>query len=90
MHQAAKEYHWNLNYGAMALMWRGGCIIRSRFLGKIKEAFDNNPQLTKPAARQFLYRRDCQGAAERVATRRRSRCRAGHSRPLLQHRPRLL
>ena len=43
---AAKEYKWNLNYGGIALMWRGGCIIRSRFLGKIKEAFDANPGLT--------------------------------------------
>jgi 6-phosphogluconate dehydrogenase len=42
---AAKEYGWNLNYGGIALMWRGGCIIRSAFLGKIKEAFDNNPDL---------------------------------------------
>ena len=40
---AAKEYGWNLNYGGIALMWRGGCIIRSIFLGKIKEAFDKNP-----------------------------------------------
>jgi 6-phosphogluconate dehydrogenase len=40
---AAKEYGWNLNMGGIALMWRGGCIIRSRFLGKIKEAFDKNP-----------------------------------------------
>jgi 6-phosphogluconate dehydrogenase len=39
---AAKENGWNLNMGGIALMWRGGCIIRSRFLGKIKEAFDNN------------------------------------------------
>ena len=39
---AAKENRWNLNMGGIALMWRGGCIIRSRFLGKIKEAFDNN------------------------------------------------
>jgi 6-phosphogluconate dehydrogenase len=46
MRAAAKEYGWNLNYGGIALMWRGGCIIRSRFLGKIKEAFDNNPKLT--------------------------------------------
>lgn len=43
---AAREYKWNLNYGGIALMWRGGCIIRSAFLGKIKEAFDNNPGLT--------------------------------------------
>ncbi len=46
MRAAAKEYGWNLNYGGIALMWRGGCIIRSRFLGKIKEAYDNNPKLT--------------------------------------------
>src|SRR5204863_6239027 len=46
MRTAAKEYGWNLNYGGIALMWRGGCIIRSRFLGKIKEAFDNNSKLT--------------------------------------------
>ena len=42
---AAKENGWNLNMGGIALMWRGGCIIRSRFLGKIKEAFDKNPSL---------------------------------------------
>ncbi len=45
MRAAAKEYGWNLNYGGIALMWRGGCIIRSVFLGKIKEAFDNNPAI---------------------------------------------
>ena len=46
MRAAAAEYKWNLNYGGIALMWRGGCIIRSRFLGKIKEAYDNNPKLS--------------------------------------------
>jgi 6-phosphogluconate dehydrogenase len=46
MRAAAAEYGWNLNYGGIALMWRGGCIIRSAFLGKIKEAFDKNPGLT--------------------------------------------
>ena len=46
MRAAAKEYGWNLNYGGIALMWRGGCIIRSRFLGKIKDAFDKNPALS--------------------------------------------
>ncbi len=46
MRAAAKEYNWNLNYGGIALMWRGGCIIRSAFLGKNKEAFDNNPKLS--------------------------------------------
>lgn len=45
MREAAKEYGWDLNYGGIALMWRGGCIIRSVFLGKIKEAFDKNPEL---------------------------------------------
>ena len=45
MREAAKEYKWNLNNGGIALMWRGGCIIRSVFLGKIKEAFDKNPNL---------------------------------------------
>lgn len=45
MMEAAKEYNWNLNYGGIALMWRGGCIIRSRFLEDIKKAFDNNSGL---------------------------------------------
>ncbi len=46
MRQAAKTYNWNLNYGGIALMWRGGCIIRSVFLGKIKEAYDKKPDLS--------------------------------------------
>jgi 6-phosphogluconate dehydrogenase len=46
LREAAKEEGWNLNMGGIALMWRGGCIIRSRFLGKIKIAYDNNPKLT--------------------------------------------
>ena len=45
MRTAAKTYNWNLNYGGIALMWRGGCIIRSVFLGKIKEAYDKDPNL---------------------------------------------
>ncbi len=45
MRAAAKEHNWNLNYGGIALVWRGGCIIRSVFLGKIKQAFDKNPKL---------------------------------------------
>ncbi|GAA5527354.1 decarboxylating NADP(+)-dependent phosphogluconate dehydrogenase [Herpetosiphon gulosus] len=45
MRAAAKEQGWNLNYGGIALMWRGGCIIRSAFLGKIEEAYRNNPEL---------------------------------------------
>jgi len=45
MRAAAEEFKWTLNYGGIALMWRGGCIIRSKFLGKIKDAFDANPKL---------------------------------------------
>lgn len=45
LREAAKEYHWKLNYGSIALLWRGGCIIRSVFLGKIKAAFDLQPEL---------------------------------------------
>jgi len=46
MQTAAKTYGWNLNYGGIALMWRGGCIIRSVFLGKIKDAFDRDPAIS--------------------------------------------
>ena len=46
MRAAAQEYKWNLNYGGIALMWRGGCIIRSIFLGKIKEAYVRKPDLS--------------------------------------------
>jgi 6-phosphogluconate dehydrogenase len=52
---AAKENGWNLNMGGIALMWRGGCIIRSRFLGKIKEAFDKNHELTNLLLDSFFF-----------------------------------
>ena len=45
LREAAKVFGWNLNYGGIALMWRGGCIIKSVFLGNIKEAYDKNPKL---------------------------------------------
>jgi 6-phosphogluconate dehydrogenase len=45
MRQASTEMKWNLHFGSIALMWRGGCIIRSKFLGKIKQAFEKNPKL---------------------------------------------
>jgi 6-phosphogluconate dehydrogenase len=54
LREAAKEYKWNLNFGGIALMWRGGCIIRSRFLGKIKEAFDKHPQLENLLVDEFF------------------------------------
>ncbi len=62
MRAAAKENNWNLNYGGIALMWRGGCIIRSVFLGKIKEAFDKNPKLTNLLLDDFFRKaiKDCQ------------------------------
>ena len=56
MREASKEQNWNLNFGGIALMWRGGCIIRSRFLGKIKDAFDNNPDLTSLLLDEFFSR----------------------------------
>lgn len=54
MREAAKEYGWNLNYGSIALMWRGGCIIRSAFLGNIKQAFDKNPGLENLLLDEFF------------------------------------
>jgi len=54
MRAAAAEYGWNLNYGGIALMWRGGCIIRSAFLGKIKEAFKRNPNLVNLLTDKFF------------------------------------
>jgi 6-phosphogluconate dehydrogenase len=53
---AAQEEKWNLNFGGIALMWRGGCIIRSRFLSKIKEAFDKNPQLSNLLMDEFFHK----------------------------------
>jgi 6-phosphogluconate dehydrogenase len=71
MRAAAAEYGWNLNYGGIALMWRGGCIIRSQFLGKIKEAFDKKPNLVNlllcPYFRSAV--RKAQGPWRRTVTR---------------------
>uniref|UniRef100_A0A0K0F8P6 6-phosphogluconate dehydrogenase, decarboxylating n=1 Tax=Strongyloides venezuelensis TaxID=75913 RepID=A0A0K0F8P6_STRVS len=52
--EASRQFNWKLNFGAIALMWRGGCIIRSVFLGKIKEAFDENPQLDNLLLNNFF------------------------------------
>ena len=54
MKEAAREYGWRLNYGGIALMWRGGCIIRSKFLGNIKQAFDNNADLQNLLLDEFF------------------------------------
>jgi 6-phosphogluconate dehydrogenase len=45
MRAAAQEHKWNLNYGEIAMIWRGGCIIRAHFLNRIKQAYDRNPNL---------------------------------------------
>lgn len=62
MREAAKEHGWDLNYGGIALLWRGGCIIRSAFLGEIKRAFDRNPGLTNLLLDPF-FRKAVRGAA---------------------------
>jgi 6-phosphogluconate dehydrogenase len=54
MKEAAKEYGWTLDFGSIALMWRGGCIIRSVFLGKIKEAFDADRELSNLMVAPFF------------------------------------
>jgi 6-phosphogluconate dehydrogenase len=54
MRAAAKTYNWNLNYGGIALVWRGGCIIRSAFLGEIKKAFKRNPALVNLLLDKFF------------------------------------
>jgi 6-phosphogluconate dehydrogenase len=71
MREAAKEYRWNLNYGGIALMWRGGCIIRSVFLGRIKEAFDRAPGLSNLLLDPYFQKviQDCQGSWRRVVAR---------------------
>jgi 6-phosphogluconate dehydrogenase len=68
MMAAARTYGWNLNYGGIALMWRGGCIIRSVFLGKIKEAFDKNPSLENLLLDNFFMEKilDAQDGWRRV------------------------
>lgn len=70
LRQAAKEFGWSLNYGAIALMWRGGCIIRSVFLGKIKEAFDRDAELQNLLLDNFFSTavQDCQESWRRTVS----------------------
>jgi 6-phosphogluconate dehydrogenase len=71
LREAAKEYHWNLNYGSIAMVWRAGCIIRSAFLGKIKDAFGNDPALPNllldPYFQGVIER--CQGSWRRAVVK---------------------
>ena len=89
MRAAAAEYKWNLNYGGIALMWRGGCIIRSRFLGKIKEAYDNNPKLTNLLLDDY-FRGEIKRSPERLAQHRGDGGEKRHSRSRVQHGARVL
>lgn len=68
--EAAKQYNWDLNYGGCALMWRGGCIIRSRFLGNIREAFDKNANLQNLLLDEFFTNEihKCQDAWREVVS----------------------
>lgn len=71
MAAAAREYGWKLNYGGIALMWRGGCIIRSVFLGKIREAFDREPEIRNLMLDPFFAGKllDAQAGWRRVVSR---------------------
>ncbi|MCK5820557.1 MAG: decarboxylating NADP(+)-dependent phosphogluconate dehydrogenase [Bacteroidales bacterium] len=70
LREAAKEFNWELNYGAIALLWRGGCIIRSAFLDKIKEAFDLNPDLDNLLIDPYFMKKvmDVQNSWRRVSS----------------------
>jgi 6-phosphogluconate dehydrogenase len=70
MKEAAKEYHWDLKYGGIALLWRGGCIIRSTFLGKIKVAYDKNPKLPNLLLDPYFKKimADCQDSWRKVVS----------------------
>jgi 6-phosphogluconate dehydrogenase len=71
MREAAREHGWNLNYGGIALMWRGGCIIRSRFLGKIRDAYAKDPALSNLLVDDFFKQviDRCQPSWRRVVAR---------------------
>ncbi|MEM1058097.1 MAG: decarboxylating NADP(+)-dependent phosphogluconate dehydrogenase [Verrucomicrobiota bacterium] len=68
MRAASQEYGWDLNYGGIALMWRGGCIIRSVFLGEIKKAYDKNPELENLLLDDFFHHAidECQASWRKV------------------------
>ena len=87
---AAKEHNWPLNFGNIALLWRGGCIIRARFLDRIKEAFDADAEPGKPAAGPVLHRRRSQRPSPPGGTSCATAVETGHSRAGLRHGPGLL
>ena len=86
---AAKEHGWTLHPGEIATIWRGGCIIRARFLDRIKDAYDQQPDLAKPAARPLLHRGGRERPGRLAARGRRGRT-SGHPHPRLLVGPGLL
>ncbi|HOW97207.1 MAG TPA: decarboxylating NADP(+)-dependent phosphogluconate dehydrogenase [Kiritimatiellia bacterium] len=70
MRAAAAEYGWTLNYGAIAVIWRGGCIIRAQFLGRIKDAFEKQPDLSNLLVAPYFQKalKRCQGGWRRAVT----------------------
>lgn len=70
MREVGKELGWKLNFGGIALMWRGGCIIRSRFLGNIKDAFVKAPELSNLLLDEFFKKeiQKCQAGWRRVVS----------------------
>ena len=77
------EYDWDITPGDMATIWRGGCIIRAKFLNRIKEAFDEDPDAGHPDRRTVLPQRD-RGRDRQLAPRRGDRHRTRHPDPRLQ------
>lgn len=71
MREASEENNWDLNYGNVALMWRGGCIIRSAFLGNIRDAFEKNPQLAFLGSDEYFkgILENCLAAWRKVAAK---------------------
>jgi 6-phosphogluconate dehydrogenase len=70
LREASKERAWQLDFGSIALTWRGGCIIRSAFLGRIKEAFDRRPDLPSLMVDGYFAKvlGDCQASLRRVVS----------------------
>lgn len=70
LREAAKQFGWDLNYGGCAMMWRGGCIIRSKFLGNIKQAFDKNHDLENLLLDEFFTTeiQKCQNSWRKVVS----------------------
>ena len=89
MREAQKEYNWKLNFGEIAQIWRGGCIIRAAFLQKITEAYARNPDLANLLLDPYFNKIVQEGAGQ-LAQGDRPRRRMRRARPDLQRRPGLL